>query len=263
MPVLLAQCTLPPVLLVLVSLLQRRRGPASGGLLAGLPLTSGPVVLFTALHGGATLAGRTAAATLDGVIPACLLCWTYAAAARRHGPRGALARACGVFAASAAAVEAVRPGPAAALAAACVALAAAARWWPAAPADADRAGAAVAAAPAGESPLAVRMALVTGYVATACVLTWRLGPQATGPFAPFPVLVTVQAAHTHRARGALATAAFLRAVVRSGWSFLAFFTLLAVLLPGRGTAVAFAGALCGCAAAQWAAGVSARSRRPR
>ncbi len=250
MPVLLAQCALPPLLLLLVSFVQRRHGPALGGLLAGLPLTSGPVVLFTALHGGAALAGRTAAATLAGVGPVCLLCRVYAAAARRHGPRATLAAALAAFAVTASALELLRPPTALVLPADLLVLARVAAGWPGAAVAADRTG-------GGAAP-GVRMVLVTGWVLAVCALTWRLGPAAVGPFAPFPVLVVVQVAHTRRAGGAAAATAFLRSVVRAEWCFVAVFATLAALLPGLGTAAAFAAALAAGAGAQAAAGYAAR-----
>ena len=59
---------LAPLLILLATLAGRRWGPAVGGWLAGLPLTSGPVSLILALEQGPEFAARAALGTL-------FVCW--------------------------------------------------------------------------------------------------------------------------------------------------------------------------------------------
>src|SRR5207253_534085 len=64
MTVLLAKVVLTPLLIAAATLAGRRWGPAVGGWLAGLPLTSGPVSVFLALEPGPVLLLTGTAAVL-------------------------------------------------------------------------------------------------------------------------------------------------------------------------------------------------------
>src|SRR5689334_15298204 len=66
-----------PLLIGAVSLAGRRWGPAVSGWLVGLPLTSGPVVLFLALEQGTTFAAAAAQAIMLGIISVGVFCLTY------------------------------------------------------------------------------------------------------------------------------------------------------------------------------------------
>ena len=76
---------LAPLLILLATLAGRRWGPAVGGWLAGLPLTSGPVSLILALEQGPEFAGRAALGTLFGLISLSAFSLVYGVAARRMG----------------------------------------------------------------------------------------------------------------------------------------------------------------------------------
>jgi hypothetical protein len=248
----IARILLPPLLLACVSALQHRHGPRLGGLVAGLPLTSGPIVLFAALDHGSLFAARLAAATIGGAIAACLLCWSYAVAARRHGPVRSLLTGCAVFLAAAVVQLAADARPlGTAMAAVAVVLAVLNRW------PAARPGGVSGAAGARLAP---RMAGVALYVCAATVLAGTLGPKVVGVCSPFPVLVVAQVVHTHRHLGAGTAVDFLRGVVHAEFSFLTWFGALAVLLPVTGLGAAFGGAACCAALVQWAAYAIRRSR---
>lgn len=248
MPVLLAQCALPPVLLAVISLVQRRFGPAVGGLLAGLPVTSVPITLFTALSHGSAYAARAATATLGGAGAVCLLCWTYARVARRLGQAGALACAGGAFAMGAVALDVWRPGITGAGAAGALALAAVTWGWPREAAGGDHGSG--AGPGSGRGGLRTRMLVVTGWVVVVCAVSGPLGARGAGLLSPFPVLVVAQAVHTHRVAGAVAVRAFLRGVVRAEYAFLVCFGTLAVLLREVDAALAFAVAVTAAALTQ-------------
>src|SRR5205085_6910931 len=76
---------LTPLLIGLVSLASRRWGPAVGGWLVGLPLTSAPVTLFLALEQGSTFAAGAAQGTLLGQISVSSFCLAYSWLALRLG----------------------------------------------------------------------------------------------------------------------------------------------------------------------------------
>ncbi|MEU1626155.1 hypothetical protein ABZ746_12690 [Streptomyces sp. NPDC020096] len=249
----IARILLPPLLLTCVCALQRRYGPEFGGLVAGLPLTSGPIVLFAALDHGPVFAGHMAAATLGGATAACLLCWSYAVTARRHGPVCSVLVACAVFLVAAGAQLGAAVGPLGTAVLAVTVLLAVVRWWPV-PRTASRGGEGAGA------NLPARMGVVALYVLTVTVLAGRLGPHAVGVCSPFPILVVAQVVHTHRHRGPGAAVDFLRGVVRAEFGFLTWFAVLAVLLPTAGVAEAFAAAACCAGLVQWTAYAIRRTR---
>ena len=91
---------LAPALILIATLAGRRWGPAVGGWLAGLPLTSGPVSFILALEQGPEFAARAALGTLFGLVSLASFCLAYGAATRRAGWPACLVAALGAFAAS-------------------------------------------------------------------------------------------------------------------------------------------------------------------
>src|SRR5947209_19554358 len=77
MTLLLAKLLLTPLLIAAVTLAGRRWGPAVGGAIAGLPLTSGPVSVFLALDQGSAFAATAAAGTLLGLLSQAAFCLVY------------------------------------------------------------------------------------------------------------------------------------------------------------------------------------------
>src|SRR5215469_9013779 len=76
---------LAPVLIGLVSLAGRRWGPAVGGWLVSLPLTSAPVMLFLAIDQGTAFASRAAQDTLLGIMSVASFCLVYSWFSFRFG----------------------------------------------------------------------------------------------------------------------------------------------------------------------------------
>jgi hypothetical protein len=77
MPLLAFKLLLTPLFIGGVTLAGRRWGPTVGGLLVGLPLTSGPVSVFLAIQYGPAFAARAAAGILAGHAATCLFLLTY------------------------------------------------------------------------------------------------------------------------------------------------------------------------------------------
>jgi hypothetical protein len=75
--VLLLKLVLTPTLIALVTLAGRRWGHGAAGLLAGLPITGGPILFFIAVEQGAGFAQRTAVAALTGLIAFTGFCVAY------------------------------------------------------------------------------------------------------------------------------------------------------------------------------------------
>src|SRR5579885_1003854 len=77
MDTLLFKLIATPLLVGAVTLFSRRLGPAISGVLIGLPLTSGPVVLFLALDHGAAFAAATASGIIAGTMSQAAFCLVY------------------------------------------------------------------------------------------------------------------------------------------------------------------------------------------
>src|SRR5688500_18390293 len=92
-------------LILAASLVSRRWGPAVGGSLVALPLTSGPIALFLALDHGPGFAAAAAIGSLVGLIAEVAFCIAYAVLAAR-GWGLALLGACLAFVAAATVVQA-------------------------------------------------------------------------------------------------------------------------------------------------------------
>ena len=107
MSVLVLKIVLTPLFIAGASLAQRKWGSAVAGLLAGLPLTSGPVSVFLALEQGRAFAVQSARGTLLGTVAMSAFCVAYARGARRFSWPFALALALAACLVTAAAVSLV------------------------------------------------------------------------------------------------------------------------------------------------------------
>jgi hypothetical protein len=214
---------LAPLLILLATLVGRRWGPAAGGWLAGLPLTSGPVSIILALEQGPEFAARAALGTLFGLVSLAAFCLAYGAAARRVAWGGCLAAAMAAFAASTLALRDVTFPLGLAFAFVCAVLAGV--------------GAMMAGgAPVGPGPrllagdLAVRMALAAMLVLVLTGLAEGLGPALAGSLSPIPVFGALLAVFTHRDQGAPAAVQLLRGMVLGSFGFATFMLIVSGLL---------------------------------
>ena len=77
MELLLIKLFLTPLLMVAVSWSARRWGPGIGGLLAGLPLTSGPISIYLYAEQGPGFAAAAAANSILSLTPVALFSVVY------------------------------------------------------------------------------------------------------------------------------------------------------------------------------------------
>lgn len=115
MPLLLLKLTLTPLVVGGASIAARRWGPAIGGWIVALPLTSGPILFFLALDQGPAFAADAAVGTLLGLGAICGFSVGYLVASRR-GPGPAMVAASLGFVAVGVAVQPVIDAPFALLA---------------------------------------------------------------------------------------------------------------------------------------------------
>ncbi|MFE6685629.1 hypothetical protein ACFVFQ_04035 [Streptomyces sp. NPDC057743] len=224
--IMLLRVGLAPLLVLLATVVQRRWGHAVGGRLAGLPLTSGPIVVVLAVEHGPDFAARSSAGMLLGLISGCAFCLAYAATARRCGWWVSLGAGLGVFAVGTVVFWWVRIPVLAEVVLVPVCLAVMLHWWPAGGARATSVSA------WWDAPL--RMACAAGVVLAITGASDALGPRLAGLLAPLQVIAAIMAVFTHRAEGGAGAVHFLRGVVQGSFAFAGFFVVLTLALPRWG-----------------------------
>ncbi|HSN06187.1 MAG TPA: hypothetical protein VLV82_02505 [Candidatus Angelobacter sp.] len=236
MGVVVLRMTLTPVLVLIVSLVQRRWGHALGGRLIGLPLTTGPFLVLVSLSEGTAATALAAHGVVAGQISVVAFCATYARVARRRPWWQALPSAWAVAFASVLVLQGV--GSTWAAAAVVVgSVVVALRTWPTFP------GAAVPERVPARWETPVR-AVVTGFlVATLTGLARVLGPHLAGLLATTPVIVSVLGPATQRASGPAAASALLRGTSMSIAGSTMFSAVVAATIVPFGAAVSFVLAL--------------------
>lgn len=228
--VLALKLTLTPAVMIGATLAGRRWGAAVSGWLVGLPLTSGPLVFVLTFEHGRHFAGRTAVGSLSGAIAEAAFCVGYALS-----PRAPLVAASLGFAAAAAAVHALPLVLLVVLVP--VALLLALRLLPPFPVRTET------SVRARRWDLPARALVATGVVLVLTAAATTIGARLTGLLAVYPLYSAVLATFAHRLEGRAAAVGLLRGLLLGLFSFAAFYSVLAVVLPRAGTAVAFAGAI--------------------
>jgi hypothetical protein len=228
---LLLKLTLAPLLVAAATLVARRWGPRVGGLIVGLPLTTGPIFLFLALDQGLGFAAGATLGILSGLVGLAAFALAYAAASRRAGWAPSLALAAVAFFAASASIGRLGVGMVEAGLAAWAALALAV-------ALIRRPGPGVARAPAPWWDLPVRMLAAAGLTLGITTAAGRLGPVLSGIVGTYPVVSTVVTTFTHTQLGREAAVAMLRGSVLSWTAFASCFLAIGLALEAQGLAVA-------------------------
>lgn len=255
MLLLLAKVVGTPLLIVFVSLVARRFGPAAGGLLAGLPLASGPVAgLLVAAHGPAFGLGASQGILL-GLFGAQAFIATYAWLSPRAAWPPVLAAAFAAFALVAAGAYASAPPLALIVPLVLAGLLAINRGL----GQPDRS--LVGPSDRGWPDLLLRAVLATALVVGLTAAAPLLGARLSGILAPVPIATAILAVFTHRTAGSAGARDLLRGVAGGAYSFWAFFTILGLTLTRIDTLWAFALATVVALALQAARAGTRRTRR--
>ncbi len=242
-----------PLLVLGGTLAQRRYGPAIGGRLVGLPLTSLPLLALITVANGRAFAAVAATATLAAVLAQSAWAWVYAhAAARSARVATPLALASGAFACCCLALYALHPSMLWGVTAGTLSILGALRWWPrTTPTGSPRAGTA--------ADVGARMVAGGAFMLGVTEASRSLGASGAGFVGAYPVLTAVLTVATHRRDGADAASIFLRGVVEGSGSLVAGVATIALTISPLGPAIAFPLAIAAALLAQFApAGVSRR-----
>ncbi|SFK88987.1 hypothetical protein [Methylorubrum salsuginis] len=235
MGLLAVKLAVTPLLMALVTLVNRRFGSAAGGIVAGLPLTSGPISLYLALEQGLPFAGEAAHGSLVGVGAVLASYLAYLMASRRLS----VFPSCwaGLAGFTLWAVAAGRIGADTLLVLLVLALVGLLLAFT----RGARSGRRPARLPAWDLP--ARIAVSTGLVVLVTLAAPLLGPAVSGLLAPVPVIAWPLIVFVHAQSGRDAAVATIRGTV-SGAVGLCVFNLAVIrLAPSGGIAGTYAVAL--------------------
>lgn len=236
METLALKLVLTPALIGVATLVGRRWGQAVGGWLVGLPLTSGPVVLFLALDRGTAFAAQAAQGSLRGLVAEASFALAYASLARdRAWPLAFLAGSLG-FAVAGFAMQSLAPAPVPLIAMVLAALTLT-LWL--LPGFSGR----TAAVPPQRWDLPARMVTATLLVLALTAAAGWLGAQLAGLLSTFPLFAGVLTVFAHHAQGKDAAINVLRGLLLGLFSFAAFFLALGATIERIGIAPGFAAAV--------------------
>lgn len=236
MPLLLLKLTLTPLIVGGASLAARRWGPAIGGWIVSLPLTSGPILFFLALDHGERFAADATTGTLLGLGAICGFSVGWLAGSRR-GPAVGFAAASIAYGAVSLAVQPVTTAPFPLLAlAVAAAIAGVLRLLP------PRAGGAAS----HDHPrwdLPARVIVGTTFVVVITQVAPLLGPVTSGLVSTFPVYVSVLAIFEHLRNGRPGGLGVLRGLLTGLFGTVAFYVVVWALVVPAGIAAAFLAAI--------------------
>lgn len=263
---LLLKLVAPPLLIALVAVVSRRWGTTLGGLLAALPLTSGPMSVFFALEHGRAFAAEAAIGSIDGSVAVGAFCigYTLVASAPRSTWARSLTAGLAGFAAAVLLLDLVHPPLIAsvALAAAWLSLVLLGSEHVLRELEARAPPAIRCARASGGGALALRM-VVGGIIVVVITGAARvLGATLAGLVGPLPVVSGVTSVAEHRARGARDAVSTLAGTAAGTVGFAAFFLVVALLISaepmwlayGAATIAALIGTVLGRMLARWLGG---------
>ncbi len=229
---LLLRIIIGPLGVLVGTLAQRRLGPAVGGLVIGLPLTSLPLLWLVALQRGSTFTGSMTSAILIGSISEGFVLWAYAKMTGRCTPIVALLGSLGVFALSVTTIGMFHFSAVTAGFLTSASLALALRWWP----ESSTTDAMVANV---RSRLVVRVIAATIFTIVIVTMAGKFGALLSGLVDALPMTTMLMAFMTHQEQGPDATSQFIRGVLRGSFSWVISTVVLAIVLSTGHALLAF------------------------
>jgi hypothetical protein len=233
--VLLFKIFLAPVLIGLVSLAGRKWGPSISGWLLGLPLNSGPILLFLVLQEGRPFASAAAVGSLLGIIPWAAFGLVYAYCCTRLRWWWSMLAGWAAYTLVALSLLRLHLGLAWSFAMVVAALAAMLVVFPR-PVYSD------VRLPPRKYELWLRMITATAMVVTLTAVAKALGPLRSGILSAFPAYTTILAVFNHR-HSAASAVLVLRGVTMGLFTAATFFLVLSTSLVRTGSIVSFSLAL--------------------
>lgn len=227
MLILAFKLLMTPVFITAVTLAGRRWGAVVGGLLMGLPLTSGPISFILAQEYGLEFASRAAVGNLAGQVSVYIFCLTYTLAAKKYDWRGSVFSGLSAFLLATLVWNCFSWQLLPAFLILLLVIGLVSRLIP-------YHDLILNSAHFPKWDLPARMAIATTFVVLLTTFANLFGPQLSGLLSPFPVFGLVLAAFTQFQQGAQAASNLLRGVVLGSSAYAAFFLIVGLFLPGLG-----------------------------
>ncbi len=224
MDLLFIKLTLTPLLMAAVSLASRRWGGAVGGLIAGLPLTAAPVSVYLTIEQGPAFAAVMAASAIGGIGAVTLSYLVYIGASRRWSLAATVGLTVAAYLAASALLRILDLPLGFVLVLDGVLVAAVlARPPPATPVSA-RAASAVWDLPA-------RVLVSTGMVLVITFCAHLIGPRYSGLLSTVPMIGWPLIVFAHRQQGRAEAVVVALGISRGTLGLVAFYLVVALLLP--------------------------------
>jgi hypothetical protein len=220
MELLLIKLFLTPLLMLTVSWSARRWGPGIGGLLAGLPLTSGPISIYLCLEQGSGFAAAAASNSVLSLTPVALFSIVYSRLSDRLTIALSALASAGAFLLSLYVLQR-----------------AALSFWPAWIIGFLAISIGLILAPNKIAPklqiryprwdLPARIFSATAMVLIITLSASVLGPEWSGLLSPIPVLAWPLCVFVHYQQGNDGARAVLRGILEGAYDVLIFYTIVA------------------------------------
>jgi hypothetical protein len=218
---LLIKLILTPLLMLAVSWTARRWGPGIGGLLAGLPLTSGPISIYLCAEQGPAFASAAAASSLVSLTPVALFSLVYGRLCSRCSISVCGLSGAGIFLLSLFILQR-----------------SALSFWPAWIIGILAISLGVILMPHQFVPnlqiqyprwdLPARICSATAMVLLITLFASILGSRWSGLLSPIPVLAWPLCGFVHHQQGSDAARAVLRGILEGAYGVLIFYTIVAI-----------------------------------
>jgi len=221
-----------PVFILTISIVAYKWGPSVGGVVLGLPLTSGPVLFFLALEQGTSFAAASALGALIGLISLSASCIVFGWLSFRLGWLACLIGCCVTFFTITFILNFVSFPGVLSFVGVVAFLVLICRIFPSGASDSI----------SRESPrweIPARMIAATGLVLLITGAASILGPHLSGLLTPFPVYATVIGLFILKSKGPDVNALFLRGVVMGCLTTSVFLFLIASFIVSLGLIAVF------------------------
>ena len=220
---LILKLVMTPLIIAAATMVSRRWGERIGGLMIGLPLTSGPVSIFFAVEQGPKFAAGAALGAILGLVPVAVFCAGYVKTSQRFPWYLASAFSIGMYLLAVWGVSWLTPGLGWEIFLVPAVLIVASLWM-----GKIEAGGKQVTAPWWDLP--VRMVIATALLILITTGAGLLGPKWGGLLSPFPVFTFVMATFSHSQGGPGAAWRLIRGVLAGLFSYTAFFVVVALLV---------------------------------
>lgn len=213
-----------PLVIGLITLVSRRWGNKTGGLIASMPWIAGPILLFFILEQGKAFGIRSIPGIFTGIVSLLCFIYCYARLARRFNGITTLLISYVVYAGVALVVSFDRLNLFISyfITMSCIGLVL--TLFPVASQQ---------QVPTKRLPydIVIRMVIATLFVVLITQIAAMLGPTWSGILTPFPIITSILAIFTQYLQGSSAAIITLRSTVMGMFGFTTFLFLQALLLP--------------------------------